>query len=950
MKKFLFALGFLVSLYGYSQDSTATAPKTNGKKIVDHTTYDLWKSIVSTTASKDGKWLAYEIKPQVGDGKLFLYNTETAAIDSFSRGKMPSFVYAGGGYLVYKIVPPYKVTRKAKLDKKKPDDMPKDTLAVLELATKKVVKLPNVKSFSTNDYATYVLAQLGKEKKTTPVLTKKQKRKLKKNPPIDIKSEGTTLVVWNVERNTQVKYRNVTDYTLPEKSQRAAFIVQEKAKKDSAYVYLVDATANTEKTTEYLGNKIFGINGWAKSVTMDETGKNIAFLATTDTAKTNKLYSLYLSTGKDNATNMILDTTNHTLNRKLTVSEHGKIYFSDNGNKLFFGIAPLPVKDPKDTLTEDEKYNLDIWHWSEPRIQPEQMKALDKDKKRSFITSYNLDNKQFLQIENDSMKVSQWVQGGNGDIALTFSDKPYRIMQGWESQVPADYYVTDLNTGAAKTSLLNKTLTVSLSYTGKYLIWYDPIKHDWFSRNIATGESYLITNNIDDNLFEDNNGSPDEPEPYGIMGWSKNDEYVYIYSEFEIWKVHPENKQEVVCLTKNKGGEYNTDLRNIKLNSDIKYIDDSWLLLKSFNHHNKREGFWTYSNGSITPMMVEDYHITFLGKPKESDKVFYTKMDFQTYGDLLMNDLKFKSEKRITNANPQQKDYAWGTVELVKWKSYAGQDVEGLLYKPEVMEEGKKYPMLVYFYEKNADGLHLYKSPSPSASVINFSEYVSNGYVIFVPDIHYKTGEPGQSAYDCIVSGTKSILEKGFVDEKRVALQGQSWGGYQVAYLVTRTDMFACGFAGAAVSNMTSAYGGVRWESGLLRAFQYEKGQSRIAKTLWEDREAYIRNSPLFFLDKVNTPLLLMNNDADGAVPWYQGIEMYNGLRRLQKPVWMLAYNNEGHNLTRRADQTDLSRRMLQFFNHYLKGAPMPQWMKEGVPAVDKGKVTGYGLMQPDGK
>jgi dipeptidyl aminopeptidase/acylaminoacyl peptidase len=162
--------------------------------------------------------------------------------------------------------------------------------------------------------------------------------------------------------------------------------------------------------------------------------------------------------------------------------------------------------------------------------------------------------------------------------------------------------------------------------------------------------------------------------------------------------------------------------------------------------------------------------------------------------------------------------------------------------------------------------------------------------------------------------------------------------------------MFAAAFAGAPVGNMTSAYGGVRWESGLVRAFQYEKGQSRIGKTLWEDREAYIRNSPLFYLDKVHTPLLLMNNDNDGAVPWYQGIEIYNGLRRLEQPVWLLNYNGDAHNLTKLPNQVDLSRRMLQFFNHYLKGQPMPKWMSEGVPAVDKGKVTGYELTSPDGK
>jgi dipeptidyl aminopeptidase/acylaminoacyl peptidase len=179
-----------------------------------------------------------------------------------------------------------------------------------------------------------------------------------------------------------------------------------------------------------------------------------------------------------------------------------------------------------------------------------------------------------------------------------------------------------------------------------------------------------------------------------------------------------------------------------------------------------------------------------------------------------------------------------------------------------------------------------------------------------------------------------------------MGLQGQSWGGYQTAYLITQTNMYRAAMAGAPVSNMTSAYGGIRWGSGWVREFQYEKGQSRLGVSLWEDRERYIKNSPLFHADKVQTPLLIMHNDKDGAVPWYQGIEYFTALRRLDKPCWMLNYNDDDHNLTRRANQRDLSIRMRQFFDHYLLDAPMPIWMKEGLPAVDKGKRTGYELEQ----
>jgi len=278
----------------------------------------------------------------------------------------------------------------------------------------------------------------------------------------------------------------------------------------------------------------------------------------------------------------------------------------------------------------------------------------------------------------------------------------------------------------------------------------------------------------------------------------------------------------------------------------------------------------------------------------------------------------------------------WGTAELVKWKGPNNEDMRGILYKPENFNPENKYPMIVYFYEKYTDRINYYYPVAPSRSVINFPLYNSNGYVIFLPDISYDIGYPGESALKYVMSGTAYVISLGFIDENNVGLQGQSWGGYQVAYIVTQTNFYKCAMAGAPVANMTSAYGGIRLESGIVRSHQYEDTQSRIGVTLWDSLSLYIKNSPLFLADKISTPLLLMANDADGAVPWQQGIEFFNALRRLDKKVWMLTYNDDQHNLTKWPNRVDLSIRMKQFFDHYLKGEPMPKWMSEGIPAINK--------------
>jgi dipeptidyl aminopeptidase/acylaminoacyl peptidase len=307
----------------------------------------------------------------------------------------------------------------------------------------------------------------------------------------------------------------------------------------------------------------------------------------------------------------------------------------------------------------------------------------------------------------------------------------------------------------------------------------------------------------------------------------------------------------------------------------------------------------------------------------------------------------FKTQKQITDVEPRQREFNWGTVELVNWQTADDIFCEGLLFKPEDFDSTKKYPVMIYFYEKNSETLYNSRTPAPSRSVINIPYFVSNGYVVFVPDIYYKDGHPGQSAMRSIMPGVE-MLEKTYpwIDGENMAIQGQSWGGYQVAYMVTQTGKFKAAGAGAPVSNMTSAYGGIRWGSGITRQVQYEQGQSRIGKDLWSGYDLYYENSPLFFVPNVTTPILIMHNDKDGAVPWYQGIEYFTALRRCGKVAWLLQYNNEEHNLGERRNAKDLSIRLSQFFDHYLKGAPMPKWMKYGRPATEKGIDLGYDLVK----
>jgi dienelactone hydrolase len=520
----------------------------------------------------------------------------------------------------------------------------------------------------------------------------------------------------------------------------------------------------------------------------------------------------------------------------------------------------------------------------------------------------------------------------------------------WLGATRKDIYALDVNSGERKLVKENLHGQVYPSATGKYILWYDRKARHYFAWDGSSTRN--ITEKIKVPLYQEDWDTPDEPANYGVVKWEEGDGHVFINDRYGIWKVHPHTAKEPVYLLGKRDQKYR--YRYLQTDAEERVIKPGQsMLFSTFNENTKHAGLWRgvyRADGNLEktllPLHSDDAHL--MGpvvKARLTEDYIFTMESYTESPDLhhwQMSD-EGADGVQLTHINPQQQQFNWGTAELFRWKAYNGKEATGVVYKPENFDPRKKYPMVVYFYEKLSDNLFDYKEPAPIRSGINIPYFVSNGYIIFLPDIEYKTGYPGQGAYDYIVSGSRALVKKGWVDSTNIGLQGHSWGGYQAAQVATMSRLFKAVWAGAPVANMTSAYGGIRWESGVNRQFQYEKAQSRIGATLWEKPELYIRNSPLFHLDKVTAPMVMMANDADGAVPWYQGIEMFTALRRLGKKVWMFNYNGQGHGLTQRQDMKDYQIRMQQFFDHMLKGALPAKWISEGVPAVKKGKEWGLG-------
>ncbi len=916
------------------------------KKPLDHSVYDGWKSISDTQLTSDGKYIIYEINPQEGDGCLVVRRLSDGKELIVPRGYKAQ-VAKNNLTACILIKAPYSKIRKARNKNTKKDKMPKDSLATVNFVQMSMQKYELIKSYKTgvdnNNFIAYIQSK-------TPNKNKKKAEKAKQ--------DGDILVVVNTLTGKKTFLKNAASYAIsPDATQLAVMVNPDKKNKKLKSSATLYDLASMKSTLLSQGKKYYS------NANFSQDGKQMVFLASTDTTTTgNKHCSLFYAKNGQ-IEEIIPQGYSKNLPEGWTVNENSAPEFSQNGKRILLGIAPYRMS--KDTTIIDaETAQVDIWNYQDFQIQPQQKVNKEKALQKVYEAVINLDHPQEIVPLTTSMwdKITL-TDEGNGEWALSQDKTQYYIQSQWDDDDYTDIALVNTNTGQRRMVATHINTRVQTSPAGKYLIWYNMNDSAFYSYNIETEQTTNLSRPIGVNFYNEEDDHPNHPSPYDIKPlWTAEDKNVLICDRYDIWKIDSDGKG-AENLTQGYGRKHRLQLRHKMFDSHplktAKYWEeketignDAPLYMTAFDETTKCNGFATVNladGKSFAVNRLDTFGYTNVYKAEHSNTIAYQKGNFSLANNLYTSNEKFEQEQCLSDINPQQKEYYWGKAQLVHWKAYDGTPLDGLLYVPEGADSSKKYPMMIYFYEKRSETLYNYIEPHPSRSTVNIPFYVSRGYVVFVPDIVYKVGHPGESAYNCIVSGAKAMCNQFlFVDSTRMAIQGQSWGGYQTAYLVTRTNIFCAAGAGAPVSNMTSAYGGIRWGSGVCRQMQYEHGQSRIGTTLWNKGglDLYLENSPLFKADKVTTPLLIMHNDNDGAVPWYQGIEYFMALRRLGKKVWMLQYNKEEHNLVERRNCKDLSIRLQQFFDFYIKGAAEPAWMKYGVPATRKGQYLGTELAE----
>jgi dipeptidyl aminopeptidase/acylaminoacyl peptidase len=1010
----------VVALIATSLAQTFAQQPTVTKRPLTHADYDSWRSIVSPQISRDGKFVAYAYMAQDADSDLVVRNLATNAEWRAPRGYRPPapppdislpnsgeiiaeqarlvrpVFTADSRFVLFGIEPDKADLNKAKKEKKKPEDMPKNALGMMELSNGQVARIERVKNFQVPEDGRGFVAYLMEAKAVPPPAKEGAARESATTPPENLedtddsaqppqtggrggrgakKDYGTDLLLRNTTTGADRTFNDVLDYTLSKDAKTLVFTVSSK-NEDMNGVYVV-STASDAAPVAVLSGK-----GKYQKLTWDDEQTELAFISDRDdqTAKQPK-FKVYMwergggspvaNSGSGNPTvrdgaggnptvregaggnptvregannhsmappiaTEIVSNSSPGFRKDFVVSDKANLSFSLDGSRLFLGATtpPEPDRNPDEEPSADEKVMVDLWHWKDDYIQPMQKVRAEQERQRSYRAVYVVKDRKFVQLADEKME--SLTASNDGRMAIGSDNHAYRITNDYDPGM-TDYYIVNAEDGTRKLVAQKQRFNVSLSPSGKYAIYFDG--KDWNSYSVATGAKLNLTKNLGVNFFDEDNDTPELPSSYGLAGWTKDDASVLIYDRFDVWQVSPDGNG-AKNLTDGVGRQDKIELRYVRLDPKERSIDPTKpLLLHAENEVTRDSGFYRDRIGGGLPekliMGPKDYNNP--TKAKDADVLMFTASRFDEFPDVWVTDANFKAPKKISNGNAQRAQFKWGTAELVNFRNTDGAALQGLLLKPDNFDPKKKYPMIVYIYERLSQGLHAFRNPSPGTS-INPTYYVSNGYLIFMPDIVYKTGYPGRDALQCVLPAVQTVVDKGFVDESNIGIQGHSWGGYQIAYMVTQTNRFKAAEAGAAVANMTSAYSGIRWGTGLPRQFQYEHSQSRIGGSLWEYPMRYLENSPLFHADKIQTPLLLINNDEDDAVPWYQGIEFYLALRRLNKEAYMFTYNGEKHGLRKRINQKDYTRRMQEFFDHFLKGAPAAEWMEKGIPYLQREK------------
>lgn len=918
-----------------------------------------WKGISASTLSEDGQWFAYRLGPTEGESELVVRQTKGNKEYKFSIGEVP--VPSAGGppdpanappsgatvafsadakYAAFTVYP----SRSEAAQLKKQRKPVQNKAVIVNLATGEKIEIVKVRRFAfagenpgwlaLHKYGPDAPTPAGGATNASPTASAAR----------DDRPRGADLLLRELATGQEINIGNAGDFAFDKKGRYLAWTIDAQDKAGNG-VQFRDMASSTIRSIDSDDKAIYTRLGWT------EEGDGLAVLkGVDDKAYDDKLYSVigFKEFGAGGPRKTAFNPADSAdFPASMTISPNRTPMWTKDLSALLFGIHKVKKKEKPegekrpeaektdgmagDTSAED-KVDLVIWHWQDKRLQSQQQVRENQDKSFSYLAIYRPTEKKFTRLADDQVRAV--TPAPEHKYAIGRAVDPYELMSNLDGRNYADIYVINLQTGERRLALKKSRWTMGPSPTGTHFANYED--GQYFTYDMTNGQSTNITKSVPASFIDSENDQNIVKPPTAFFGWSKDGKYVLLSDNWDIWQV-PVNGGTATNLTLNGRKEQVRYRRPVIFDPEQRGYDlTKPLYLTVYGEWTKKSGIGLIEPGrpGVKRVMWDDASYGGMLNAKKAEVYLYTRQTFKDPPDYFVTDASIASGRKITDLAAGQDQFLWssGTI-LVDYTSAKGDKLQGALHLPANYEKGKSYPTLVHFYEKMSQTANQYSRPT--ANGFNTSVYTSNGYAVFNPDITYKLNDPGMSAVWCMVPAVKAAIATSIVDPKRIGIHGHSWGGYQTAFIITQTDLFAAAVAGAPLTNMISMYSILYKNTGGTNGAIFESSQGRFTSGPWENWEAYTRNSPVARAANVNTPLIILHNDKDGAVDFTQGMEYYNTLRRLLKPVVLLEYTGENHGLARRANQKDYTVRMKEFFDHFLMGKPMPKWYQEGVPRLE---------------
>lgn len=875
------------------------AAQASEKRPLEIADYRLWRQIDGEQISDDGRWVAWTYSKVRMDDTLVVANVDTGDRHRIARAS-DAEISSDGMWVGYSLSPSFLELEEAD---RNGDDVSYQA-GLMNLVTGEQWTWDDAYDFGFSPTSSHFWVE-------------------KTQTDDDAEHDGTGLILRNLSEGYEELIGSVWELAINEDGTHLAYTVDAEGG-DGNGLYLVDLSNGARRGLDNSKERY-------ANLTWSDDGRSVAVLrgdVPEDATDRENTLLAYSGIGDGVPGRHELGPDVDGLREGWVLSEKGRLVFNEDATMLFVATksqgAELEEWDDEGLPLAD----VNIWHWQDDRIQSQQQRQLTQDQNRTYVAAVHLSDSRIVHLADEQMRTVQITRNGRWGIGR--DDRAY--VSDWKPDY-ADYYRVDTETGERIPVLVQQLRTMGLSPDSEhFLYWKDGDVWDYvISRdlhvNLTTSASVDFTNQQFDRFGE--------KPPHGIAGYTTDSQGVVLYDRYDVW-YQPYDGSPAENLTGGYGTENEIRLRIVETDPDAETIDlDDPVLLEAYGEWTKKEGFFELEGDDLDEITWEDRRFSYPLKAEDADRYLFTVQTWQDFPDLWVSDGDFADRDRLTTANPQQDEFLWGSRILFDYTLSDGTPLQGTLAIPETHQEGERLPMVVRFYEKYSQDLHAYPTPVYRHQP-NFAGLVSGGYLLMQPDVHFRIGSSHSDMLEAVEAATQKVIDMGYADPDAVGLSGHSYSGGGSAYIATRSTMFSAIAHGAAPINLVSEFNQLFVGSGQNNHGYDIYGQGRYATNPYDDFDLYWRESPISGVETMDTPVLYLHGESDPTVNWEQGLEWYNALRFLEKPVIWLSYPDEGHGLRKLQNRIDFQYRLQDFFGHHLRGEAAPAWMTEGVPQVDK--------------